>query len=90
MGFSDLGCYGSEFKGHRILPAEGLSLLPAIKGGLLHRVKPVFWMHLIRQWEDWAATTFVDEWIGEVRNDWGEEPQREGALKKQAKAGKRG
>ena len=28
---------------------------------------------LIQQWNDWAATTFVDEWVGSVRNDWGEE-----------------
>ena len=28
---------------------------------------------LIRQWDDWAATTYVDEWIGEARNNWGEE-----------------
>jgi arylsulfatase A-like enzyme len=111
--------YPAEFKTHRILPMEGLSLRPAFAGESLHRVKPLFWMHegnraarsgpwklvkkfkgpwelynidkdrseqedliaqnplvaqlLIRQWEDWAATTYVDEWIGEVRNDWGEE-----------------
>ena len=120
--------YPAEFKGHKILPAEGLSLIPAIQGEPLHRVKPIFWMHegnralrtgpwklvkkfkgpwelyhidddrteqqdiigkfpalsqhLIRQWEDWAATSFVDEWIGEARNDWGEEPRREGEPKK--------
>lgn len=28
---------------------------------------------LIRQWDDWAATTYVDEWIGAARNNWGEE-----------------
>ena len=28
---------------------------------------------LQRQWEDWAASSFVDDWIGEVRTDWGEE-----------------
>jgi arylsulfatase len=28
---------------------------------------------LARQWEDWAATSFVDDWIGGVRNDWGDE-----------------
>ena len=123
--------YPAEFKGHKILPAECLSLLPAIQGQPLHRVKPIFWMHegnravrtgpwklvkkfkgpwelynidedrteqhdiitkfpamsqhLIRQWEDWAATTFVDEWIGDVRNDWGEEHRREGDGKKKKK-----
>ncbi|GEP43132.1 arylsulfatase [Brevifollis gellanilyticus] len=124
--------YPSEFKGHAILPAEGLSLMPAILGEPLHRVKPIFWMHegnraartgpwklvkkfkgpwelynidedrteqndiitkfpamsqhLIRQWEDWAATTYVDEWIGQVRNDWGDEIRADGAKKKKAKA----
>ena len=123
--------YPGEFKGHKILPAEGLSLMPAIQGEPLHRVKPIFWMHegnralrsgpwklvkkfkgpwelyhidddrteqhdiitkfpalsqhLIRQWEDWAASSFVDEWIGEVRNDWGEEHHPEGAAKKKGK-----
>lgn len=122
--------YPAEFKGHKILPEEGLSLMPAIQGGPLHRMKPIFWMHegnravrtgpwklvkkfkgpwelynidedrteqhdiitkfpamsqhLIRQWEDWAATTFVDEWIGGVRNAWGEETRRNGAAKKKA------
>ena len=103
--------YPSEYHGHRILPAEGISLLPAFSGGSLHRVKPLCWMHegnrairsgdwkavstfikgqwelynlatdrteqhdlfaertdlaelLVRQWKDWAATTFVDEWTG--------------------------
>lgn len=111
--------YPAEFKGHRILPMEGLSLMPAFAGQPLHRVKPLFWEHegnravrsgpfklvmkykgpwelynidedrteqrniiakfpamrdhLIRQWEDWAATTFVDGWVGPARNEWGEE-----------------
>lgn len=125
--------YPAEFKGRRILPMEGLSLIPAIQGKPLHRVSPLFWMHegnravrtgpwklvkkfkgpwelynidedrteqhdlitkfpalsqhLIRQWEDWAATTFVDEWIGEARNDWGEEPQRKVRAKAKGKTG---
>jgi arylsulfatase A-like enzyme len=112
--------YPAEFKGRRILPMEGTSLLPALKGEPLQRFKPICWMHegnrairsgkwkavkkfkepwelydieadrteqvnlaektplvrdlLVQQWESWAATTFVDEWIGERRNDWGEEP----------------
>lgn len=122
--------YPAEFKDHRILPMEGISLKPAFAGEPLHRVKPIFWMHegnravrsgpwkavmkfkgewelynidedrteqnnlvkknplvaqmLIREWEDWAATTFVDEWIGKVRNDWGEEVKAadEGKTKK--------
>lgn len=123
--------YPAEFKGHRILPKEGISLMPAIKGEPLHRVKPIFWMHegnravragewklvmkfkgewelynidedrteqrnlikdrpaiagLLKQmWENWAATSFVDEWIGDVRNDWGEETGKKGPKKAKAK-----
>jgi len=131
--------YPSEFKGHRIIPMQGLSLLPllvpsspslpvslsprllfwmhegnrAVRTGPWKLVKkfkgpwelynidedrteqhdiitkfPAMSQHLIRQWEDWAATTFVDEWIGDVRNDWGEEHRREGEAKK--KGGKAG
>ena len=111
--------YPAEYKNHRILPMEGISLMPAMEGKPLHRIKPIFWEHegnravrsgewklvmkfkgewelyniandrteqnnlihekpaiaqlLIRQWNDWAATTYVDDWIGEVRNDWGNE-----------------
>lgn len=121
--------YPAEREGHHILPMEGISLLPAMKGEPLHRVKPLFWMHegnravrsgpwkavkkfkgewelynipadrteqhnlinerpaitelLIQQWEDWAATSFVDEWVGEVRNDWGEEGKRKKKAAKQ-------
>jgi arylsulfatase len=128
--------YPSEFKGHRIIPMQGISLRPFLVSpspsppvSLSHRL--LFWMHegnralragpwklvkkfkgpwelynidddrteqhdiigkfpalsqhLIRQWEDWAASTFVDEWIGEVRNDWGEEHRPEGAAKKKKK-----
>jgi arylsulfatase len=123
--------YPAEFKGHRILPMEGISLLPAFKGQPLHRVKPIFWEHegnrairsgawklvmkfkgewelyhipndrteqhnviqdkpdivrmLTRQWNDWAATSFVDDWQGFVRNDWGEELVPAGTNKKRAK-----
>jgi arylsulfatase A-like enzyme len=123
--------YPGEFKGHRILPMEGLSLKPAFAGEPLHRVKPIFWMHegnrairsgpwkavmkfkgewelynieedrteqnnlvkkhvhlaqsMIRQWEDWAASSFVDEWVGRVRTDWGEEVKAPGDGKKKAK-----
>ena len=31
---------------------------------------------LIQQWNDWAATSFVDPWTGPARNNWGEEPIR--------------
>ncbi|MBL9114961.1 MAG: arylsulfatase [Verrucomicrobiaceae bacterium] len=124
--------YPAEFKGHRILPMEGISLIPALHGKPLHRVNPIFWMHegnralrtgpwkivkkfkgpwemynidddrteqtdiigkfpalsqhLIRQWEDWAAVSFVDEWEGEVRNDWGEEIHPPGKPKKKGKS----
>ncbi|MGI9109547.1 MAG: arylsulfatase [Opitutales bacterium] len=30
---------------------------------------------LIQQWNDWAATSFVDPWTGPARNNWGEEPK---------------
>lgn len=36
---------------------------------------PALSQHLIRQWDDWAATTNVDEWTGPARNNWGEEPR---------------
>ena len=36
---------------------------------------------LQQQWEAWAASSFVDDWIGEVRNDWGEEVKRKEAKK---------
>jgi arylsulfatase len=111
--------YPAEFHGRRILPMEGISLVPAFHGKPLHRVKPIFWEHegnrairsgawkavmkhkgewelyqipndrteqrnliadkpdlarlLIRQWNDWASTTFVDDWDGPPRNDWGHE-----------------
>lgn len=111
--------YPAEHKGHRILPKEGTSLVPAFHGQPLHRWRPIFWEHegnrairsgpwkavmkfkgdwelyhipndrteqhnlikerpavaklLIQQWDDWAATSFVDPWIGQVRTDWGEE-----------------
>jgi arylsulfatase A-like enzyme len=126
--------YPGEFKGHRILPMEGLSLKPAFAGEPLHRVKPIFWMHegnrairsgpwkavmkfkgewelynieedrteqnnlvkkhvhlaqsMIRQWEDWAASSFVDEWIGRVRTDWGEEVKAPGDGTKKGDKGK--
>lgn len=35
--------YPSEFKGNSILPAEGQSLLPAIRGENAKREKPIFW-----------------------------------------------
>ena len=31
---------------------------------------------LIQQWNDWAATSFVDPWTGPARNNWGAEPIR--------------
>ena len=31
---------------------------------------------LIQQWNDWAATSFVDPWTGPARNNWAEEPIR--------------
>ncbi len=122
--------YPATFKDHRILPMEGMSLLPALEGDPLHRVKPIFWEHegnravrsgpwkavmkfkgewelynidadrteqsnlilknpliakmLIRQWEDWAAISFVDPWQGFVRNDWGDEMRPKAELKDKA------
>jgi arylsulfatase len=37
--------YPTNYKGHQILPAEGKSLLPAIRGAELAREKPLFWEH---------------------------------------------
>jgi len=110
--------YPAEYRGHRILPLEGVSLVPAFLGRPLHRVKPIFWEHegnrgvrigpwklvmrhtqdwelyhleadrteqnnliekhpeladlLKKLWDDWAASSFVDEWTGPVFTDWGD------------------
>jgi arylsulfatase A-like enzyme len=123
--------YPAEFNGHRILPMEGISLVPALQGKRLHRVRPIFWEHegnrairsgdwkavmkfrgewelydiekdrteqnnliakhpdvaaiLIRQWEDWAATSFVDDWVGFARTSWGEEIRPQGQKDKKKK-----
>ena len=37
--------YPSEFKGHRILPMEGVSLTPAFHGAPVARTLPIFWQH---------------------------------------------
>jgi arylsulfatase len=37
--------YPSEFKGRAILPAEGVSLVPAFAGKPLNRARPIFWEH---------------------------------------------
>ncbi|RYD32656.1 MAG: arylsulfatase, partial [Verrucomicrobiaceae bacterium] len=37
--------YPAEFKGNRIKPKEGVSLLPAFKGENLQRTQPLFWEH---------------------------------------------
>jgi arylsulfatase len=119
--------YPAEFKGNRILPMEGVSLVPAFKGEPLQRTKPIYWEHegnrairsgpwklvmkfkgewelynieadrteqhnlvaihpekvkeLAAQWEAWAAASFVDEWEGFVRTDWGEEVRPLGVKK---------
>jgi arylsulfatase len=124
--------YPTEFKGHRILPMEGVSLVPAFKGEPLQRVNSIFWEHegnrairsgdwklvmkfkgewelynirndrterhnlvrekpetaqaLARQWNDWASRSFVDDWVGEIRNDWGEEMRLPGPGKAKGKA----
>ena len=46
---------------------------------------PALSQHLIRQWDDWAATTFVDDWVGPARNEWGEEVREKPAAGKKAK-----
>ena len=52
----------------------------------LIKEKPDIVRMLTRQWNDWAATSCVDEWEGSVRNDWGEEVypanSRKGGVKK--------
>lgn len=37
--------YPAEFKGKKITPKEGVSLLPAFKGEKLARTQPIFWEH---------------------------------------------
>ncbi len=37
--------YPTEFKGHAILPKEGVSLQPAFSGRSLNRQQPIFWEH---------------------------------------------
>ena len=37
--------YPAEHGGHRILPCEGTSLMPAFAGRPIHRWKPIFWEH---------------------------------------------
>jgi arylsulfatase A-like enzyme len=39
------GTYPSEYNGNKILPMEGISLLPAFEGKELVRTKPIFWEH---------------------------------------------
>ncbi len=111
--------YPAAYKGHAILPMEGVSLVPAFLGQPLQRAKPIFWEHegnravrqgpwkavlkfkgpwelynidedrteqrdlassypdklrtLAETWDAWAAASFVDEWEGNVRTEWGEE-----------------
>jgi arylsulfatase A-like enzyme len=50
---------------------------------------PELSQHLIDQWEAWAETTFVDEWIGEARTDWGEEIRPAGNPKAKGKGKKK-
>ncbi len=114
--------YPSEFKGHKILPMQGVSLMPALQGNQMPRVQPIFWMHegnravrsgpwkavkkfrepwelynieldrteqnnlaqkepvllqhLARQWDQWALASYVDEWEGNFRTNWGAEIQQ--------------
>jgi len=37
--------YPKEYKGNKITPKEGVSLLPAFKGEKLARTQPIFWEH---------------------------------------------
>lgn len=39
----------------------------------LIKQRPAIASVLTEQWENWAASSFVDPWGGEVRTDWGEE-----------------
>lgn len=111
--------YPSTYNGHKILPMDGVSLMPAFQGKSLNRTNPIFWEHegnrairigkwkavsklkepwelydidadrteqrdlakerpdqvrsMSSQWEAWAKTSFVDQWPGRHRNDWGDE-----------------
>ena len=48
----------------------------------LFKERPAVAGLLKQQWDDWAATSFVDEWIGGVRNDWGDEEGKKAGPKK--------
>lgn len=37
--------YPSQFNGHSIIPMEGRSLVPALKGARIEREEPLFWEH---------------------------------------------
>ena len=124
--------YPAEFKGHRILPMEGVSLQPAFSGQPVSRKNPIYWEHegnrairdgqwklvmkycgvwelydlvadrternnviakhpdiakrLQADWEAWAARSFVDQWEGPARTDWGEEIKTESTPKAKGKA----
>ncbi len=58
--------YPAEFKGHKILPPEGVSLLPAFLGQPLHRSKPIFWEHegnrAVREGPWKAVMKFKGQW----------------------------
>lgn len=47
---------------------------------------PAMAEHLSWQWEDWAASSFVDEWQGQRRSAWGDEPRPPGKAKAKGKA----
>jgi arylsulfatase len=56
--------YPQEFKGEKIIPMDGISMLPEFKGNKVERNKPLFW-----QWRqgkairdgNWKWVSFKDE-----------------------------
>jgi arylsulfatase A-like enzyme len=58
--------YPSDKNGSPVLPMEGISLLPAFRGGKLKRAKPMFWEHegnrAIRQGRWKLVARFPETW----------------------------
>ncbi len=42
----------------------------------LAQKEPVLLQHLARQWDQWALASYVDEWEGNFRTNWGRRSSR--------------
>ncbi len=84
--------YPLSFKGHKILPMEGVSLVPALAGKALERKGPIFWEHegnrAIRQGEWKLVMKLGGAWeLYQIEDDRTEQnnlaaqmPERAGAM----------